>query len=146
MSKYHQGKYTVRYPEKYVGDPTNVTFRSSWEKKVMIWLDSNPDCLKWGSEEKVIPYISPIDGRAHRYFTDFIAAFRTRTGEVKRVIIEVKPKAQTMPPIKPSKTTKRYVEAVQTYITNTAKWKAANEWCVKNGYEFHLITEDHLKV
>ena len=40
MAKYHQGTYKVKDPNKYVGDPNNIVFRSSWELKFMNWCDS----------------------------------------------------------------------------------------------------------
>ena len=71
MSKYHQGKFTPLRPEKYIGDPTNIVMRSSWETKFALWCDKNSSVLSWNSEETVVPYVSPVDNRAHRYFIDF---------------------------------------------------------------------------
>ena len=58
----------------------------------MDWLDRNPDIISWASEELVIPYISPVDNRQHRYFPDFLVKMKTREGKTKTVLIEVKPK------------------------------------------------------
>ena len=70
-SKY-KGIFKPYNPAKYRGNPTNIVYRSSWELKLMIHLDKHPDVIWWSSEEVTIPYISPIDGRPHRYFPDFI--------------------------------------------------------------------------
>ena len=144
MPNYHQGKFTPRNPEKYVGDVSNIVYRSSWEKKVLLWLDRHPSVLKYSSEEVVIPYVSPIDNRVHRYFVDFAMVYRNKQGETKRALIEVKPAAQTRPPVKPSRKTKRYITEAATFMVNTSKWDSAREWCAKNGFEFIILTEKEL--
>jgi hypothetical protein len=68
---FHKRKYTPVNPQKYVGDHSNIIMRSSWETKFAIWCDKNPSVLKWSSEETIVPYISPVDNRYHRYFIDF---------------------------------------------------------------------------
>lgn len=142
---YHQGTYKVKNPQKYRGNLSNVTYRSSWELKFMREADRNPSFLSWSSEENVIPYISPVDGRPHRYFIDFYAEIRSRTGEVKKYLIEVKPDAQTRPP-KYKRLTESVKEQIKTYAVNDAKWKAATEYCRQRGYEFIILTEEHLNV
>lgn len=109
----------------------------------MVFFDNNPSILKWSSEETVVPYISPVDNRPHRYFLDFTVMFKTRTGEIKRAIVEVKPAAQTKPPVNRKKT-QRYLEEVKTYSVNQAKWKYAKEWALDNGFEFMILTEKEL--
>ena len=144
MSKYHQGKYTPRNPEKYVGDVSNIVYRSGWEKKFLLWCDMNPNVLQYSSEEVVIPYISPIDGKAHRYFVDAAITVKTRNGEIKKYLIEIKPKAQTLQPKKPSKITKRYLQEIETYAINLAKWEAATIFAEKNNFKFQILTEEHI--
>ena len=143
--KTYKGKYSPKNPKKYRGDPTNIVYRSLWERKVMVYLDDNDAILEWGSEELVIPYRSPVDGRMHRYFPDFTVKARTKDG-VKTMILEVKPKAQTREPKKQSKVTRRYLTEVMTWGVNQAKWKAAEEYCADRQWEFKLITEDHLGI
>ena len=72
----YSGRFKPKNPQKYAGDPSNIIYRSSWECRVMDWLDKNDDILSWGSEEIAIPYISPADGRSHRYYPDFIVKFK----------------------------------------------------------------------
>ena len=67
----YKGRYIPKNPNKYKGDPTNIIYRSSWELKLMRYLDEHSDVVQWASEEFFIPYKSPIDGRYHRYFPDF---------------------------------------------------------------------------
>jgi hypothetical protein len=145
---YLQGKFIPKRPDKYVGDPTNIFFRSSWERKCMIRFDTDPSILKWGSEEVVVPYVNQVDNRKHRYFPDFVIQYKTKLGEVKHAMIEVKPKAQTRPPALPKtgKQTKRYLNEMVTYLTNDSKWKYARAWCQTNGWDFVILTEDELKV
>jgi hypothetical protein len=144
MAHYKQGLFKPVNPKKYIGDPTNIVYRSGWEKRVMDWLDNNINVIRWASEEIVIPYVSPIDNKVHRYFTDFYVEAVGRDGETRKMILEVKPKAQTQEPKRPQRTTKRYITEVMTYGVNQAKWKAAEDYCRHKGWEFRLITETEL--
>lgn len=141
---YKQGFFKPMNPQKYRGDVTNIVYRSGWEKRVMEWCDSNTNVISWNSEEIVIPYKSPVDGRWHRYFTDFYVEAIGRDGEKRIMILEVKPKAQTLEPTPQKKKTKRYITEVVTYGINQAKWNAAEEYCRDRGWEFKVITESDL--
>ena len=141
---YKQGFFRPKYPKKYIGDPTNIVFRSGWEKRVMQSLDENLNVVRWASEEIIIPYISPIDNRPHRYFVDFYVEAKLADGSIKKMLLEVKPAAQTKPPKAPKRRTKRYLSEVMTYGVNEAKWKAAKEYCLDKGWEFRIITEAEL--
>lgn len=112
----------------------------------MRYLDQHQSVLEWGSEELIIPYRSPIDGRVHRYFTDFIVKQINSNGIKEVVVIEVKPKAQTKPPEKKSRVTKRYINEVKTWGVNQAKWQAAEDFCKDRGWKFQIMHEDHLGV
>jgi hypothetical protein len=143
MKRFYQGKYNVKNKSKYIGDFKNVSYRSSWELKIFNYLDNNSNVLRWCSEEIVIPYISPIDNKQHRYFTDIY--YETK---ISKYIIEIKPKNQTKPPIKSNKgksPTKRYINEAVTYSINEAKWKAAIEYCEKHNIQFKIWTEDTMK-
>lgn len=144
MPKYHQGKFKPRNPKKYMGDPTNIVYRSGWELKLMVYLDKHPNVLQWGSEELVIPYRSPIDGKVHRYFTDFIVKQINKEGKTETIVIEVKPKKQTIEPTKKNSKSKRYIQEVMTWGVNSAKWLAAEAYCRDRGWKFQLMTEEDL--
>ena len=135
----YKGKYRVLNIEKYKGNPTSVIYRSLWERKFMVYCDTQDSILKWSSEEIIIPYRSPIDRKMHRYFPDFWV--KTENG---CTLVEVKPKAQTKPPEKKKKTTNRYLKEVYTYGINEAKWNSAKEYCIDRGWKFKIITEDDL--
>ena len=94
----YSGRFKPSNPQKYIGDHNNIIYRSSWECRVMNWLDKNPEIVSWGSEELVIPYKSPVDGKYHRYFPDFIVKVRTKDGNIKTMMVEVKPEKQSRPP------------------------------------------------
>ena len=141
----YSGRYRVKNTSKYKGDVQNVIYRSLWEKHSFKWCDDNNKVKSWSSEEVVIPYMSPWDNRIHRYFPDFYMKVKQANGSVKKFIIEVKPKHQCKPPPKnPKRKTKQWFNSVRTWTINEAKWKSANEFCLDNGMEFKILTEDHL--
>ena len=139
----YKGRYIPSKPRKYKGDPSNIIYRSLWERKFMVYCDRNDAILEWGSEEIIIPYKSPLDGRIHRYFPDFYVKVKQNDGTIKKMIIEVKPKKQCKPPVGKKKT-KNYIKEVQTWGVNKAKWEYALEWCKDRNMEFKILTEDHL--
>jgi hypothetical protein len=137
----YSGRFVPENPKKYRGDPTKIFYRSLWERRVMVYLDKNSAILEWSSEEIVIPYLSPVDGRWHRYFPDFYV--KTKEGSM---IIEVKPAAQSVPPAKRGRATKKYLAEVMTYGVNQAKWKAAEEYCADRLWKFKVVTEKDLGI
>ena len=144
-----QGKFKPRHPQKYRGDSTNIIYRSGWELKLMSYLDKHPGVLLWNSEEIIIPYRSPIDGKMHRYFPDFYVEMINKDNKKEKILIEVKPKYQCSPPVAKksgSKPTKRYIREVKDWGINSAKWKAAQEYCIDRGYRFQIMHEDHLGI
>lgn len=147
MAKY-QGFFSPRNPQKYRGDPTNIVYRSSWELKAMNRFDSDPQIIWWSSEETIVPYRSPVDNRIHRYYVDFTVRLNTLDGRTKTLLIEVKPLYQTMPPVltEGKKKSKTYIKQVMTWGVNSAKWKAAREYCKDRGYEFIIMTEKELGI
>ena len=140
----YSGKFNPKNPQKYVGDHKNIVYRSSWECKVMSWLDKDESIISWASEELIIPYVSPVDGKWHRYFPDFLVKVKTKDGKMKTLLIEVKPKKQTREPVQRKKITKQYINEVATWGVNQAKWKAAEDYCLDRKWEFKIFTEDDL--
>lgn len=112
----------------------------------MIWADQKESIVKWKSEETVIPYVSPIDNKLHRYFVDFQVQVKKSNGLLKTYLIEIKPKSQTVAPKVQSKITKKYLEEVVTWGKNEAKWKSASEYCKDRGWEFIILTEKELGI
>jgi len=142
----YKGKYYPSFPRKYKGDPTNIIYRSLWERKFMVYCDKNQNILEWASEEIAIPYRSPIDNRVHRYFPDFYMKVKEFNGKIKRYVIEVKPAKQTKPPTKPKRQTKGYIREAYEYAKNQAKWKMAREFCADRQWEFKVVTEKELGI
>ena len=142
----YKGRYNPVNPNKYKGNSQNIIYRSLWERKFMVYCDTNDKILEWGSEEIIIPYISPWDGKVHRYFPDFYIKVRQSSGNLKKFIIEVKPKKQTRPPKPVERKTKRWINEVGTFGINEAKWKHATKWCKDNDMEFKILTEEELGI
>ena len=141
-----KGRYKPLNPKKYKGDPTNIIYRSSWERRCMIYFDRTPNILEWQSEEFFIPYKSPVDGKIHRYFPDFKIKVMNKHKNIDSIIVEVKPFKQTQPPIIQTRKTKRYLTEVTTFLKNEAKWKAALNFCKDRKWKFQIITEKELGI
>lgn len=143
----YKGKYKPENPKKYKGDPTNIVYRSLWERKFMRYCDLNESVNQWQSEEFWIPYKSPLDGKIHRYFPDFFVKYKDSKGNTRTVVIEIKPKKEVlMPEQNPKRRTKAWANKVQTWVVNQAKWKAAKEFCDDRKYEFRIMTEEDLGI
>lgn len=140
----YKGYFTPTQPTKYMGNPTKIVYRSLWERRFMKYCDLSETVVRWGSEEVVIPYISPIDRKPHRYYVDFIVDMKTTAGAVKTMLIEVKPKKQCREPKKPKRNSRSYINEVHTWVVNGAKWKAATAAAAQRGWEFKVLTEDDL--
>jgi hypothetical protein len=136
----YSGRFLPKNPQKYRGDPTNIIYRSTWERRVMVWLDETENIVEWGSEELIIPYRSPVDGKYHRYFPDFFVKTKNSKGEIKVMVIEVKPLNQTFPPQRKKRITKQYIQEVTTWAINQSKWKYAVEYCKDKGWQFCVMT------
>ena len=142
----YKGKYKLKNPEKYKGDPTNVIYRSLWERKYMVKCDTNENIIEWSSEEIALPYRSPIDNKVHKYFPDFFVKERMSDGSIKKYLVEIKPKKQITPPPTPKRKTKGYLYEIMEYAKNQSKWEVAREWCEDRGYEFKILTEEDLNI
>ena len=138
----HKGLFKPSNPKKYVGNTSNIQYRSSWEKKFMLHCDRNPHIIQWASEEMFVPYRSPIDKRIHKYYPDFIVEM----SDGRKLMIEVKPAIQCRPPKPRSRKTKRYLQEQLTFIKNISKWKSAKEYCSDNGLQFVIMTEKELNI
>ena len=141
----YKGKFIPKNPCKYAGDSTNIIWRSTWERKVMDWLDQSESVVYWSSEELAIKYYNPIDNKVHRYFPDFIVKVKKKDGTVMTHVLEVKPEYQTKQPVRKRKTQK-FINEYVTYTINQSKWKAATEFCKDRGWQFRILTEKNLGI
>jgi hypothetical protein len=143
-NNYTQGIFTPKNKQKYKGT-FPIIYRSKLELTAMRWFDNNPNIITWGSESIVIPYQSPLDGKLHRYFVDFVVLLKDKDGTNKKFIIEVKPFKQTIKPIPSERKKSSTIMYEQTqYIINQTKWKAAEAWANTKGYKFIILTEKHI--
>lgn len=139
----YQGQFKIKNKHKYVGDPDNVWYRSSWECRFSSWLDKTKEVIEWKSEEIVIPYISPKDGKPHRYFPDYWIKMQTKDG-IKEYLIEIKPASQLKRPNTPKRKTKQYHAKLLTWMINCQKFEAATNYCSQNNMSFKILTEKEL--
>lgn len=138
MSRFAQGKFTIINPDKYVGNRA-PTYRSSWEWHFMRFCDQDPRILKWASEAIKIPYKDPFTGKGTVYVPDFFIQYADAQGRMQVELIEVKPQNQTLH----EKVGKNRNNQLQ-YAKNQVKWRAAHEWCSRQGIKFRILTEQEL--
>jgi len=161
---YHQGNYTPKNKDKVIKLNTQggVYYRSSWELKIMTWLDMNVKVTKWGSENLRIPYqMTHFENgdqkiKEHSYYPDFYYEMMI-DDRLKQVVVEVKPNEEykdailftegkfNIPDGLSLKKLKNLEFKFKMAQRNSEKWKTMIAWCNKKGYEFIIITEDHLK-
>jgi hypothetical protein len=137
MSKWAQGEYIPKNPEKYVGS-AKIKYRSSWECNFMMFLDNHPGVLQWSSESVRIPYFNPVKGRQSLYVPDFLVVYIDKNGRQHAELIEIKPSKET---------TMEHARSTRDKIMvaiNMAKWKAATVWARQHGIHFRLVTEREL--
>lgn len=144
-TNFRQGIYKPVNRSKYKGSKDPV-YRSGWELKFFKFCDSNVNVLEWTSEGIVIPYISPVDNKVHRYFVDNMVYIK-EGDKKKRYLIEIKPSKQTVPPVESKRKKKSTMIYEQvTYAQNRAKWAAATDYAKKHNMEFKIITEKELGI
>lgn len=116
--RYHRGDYvSIKSGDTY-------TYRSGWEKKYMVHLDSDSSVTSWTYEQTVIEYISNIRSKKIRkYYPDFTVTYSD--GHVE--VIELKPKRKLN----------------QSLVKK--KIEAGNSWCAARGMTYRIITEIELK-
>jgi len=138
MPRFAQGKYTLKNPDKYVGNKT-PTYRSSWEFAFMRFCDEHPSVEKWASEAIKIPYRNPLTGKYTVYVPDFFIAYSNKDGKQKVELIEVKPSTQAF-----RENLGRSKHNQAHYIVNQAKWEAARAYCKQKGMQFRIVTENDI--
>jgi hypothetical protein len=145
---YKSGLYVPQNPDKYIGDVHNIICRSSWEFRFCRYCDNNDRILKWSSEPISIPYYNPLDKKEHQYHVDFYMQVLKDDEQTQDWIIEVKPEKHFKKPILEGNSTlkklKSYNHKMQIWITNQAKFKAAQRWADARGYKFGVVDENFL--
>lgn len=138
MSKYAQGKFTPKNPQKYIGKHA-PKYRSGWELTFMNFCDGNNNVIYWASESLSIPYRNPLTGKPSQYIPDFFVVYENKFGKKIAEVVEIKPKKQSLIESKAASAKDRAVVAV-----NHAKWAAAMAYCKSQGYTFRVLTEDDI--
>ena len=111
----------------------------------MQYCDLTESVAAWASEEVVVPYISPIDGKVHRYFVDFWIKTISPEGIEECLLIEIKPKKRTVKPeIQNKKMTQGRLNEIREWMVNTSKWEAAEKFCESRGWKFKVLTEQDI--
>jgi len=141
----YRGIYKPENPKKYLGNAGQIVYRSLWERKLMRYCDTNTKVIKWASEEIAIKYYNPVKKRAARYYPDFYMEYIDSEDKKKKVLIEVKPLKETKPPVY-KRRTKNVLIAEAMFSQNQAKWAAAREFCLDQGWEFKIMTEKELGI
>ena len=137
MSKYSQGQFIPKNPQKVIGN-SQIFFRSSWESKFMQFLDEHAGVIQWASESIRIPYTNPLTGKRSQYVPDFLILYQDKTGKQHAELVEIKPKREALMEKAKSMRDKAFL------AINTAKFAAAMMWAKKNGIVFRVITESEL--
>jgi hypothetical protein len=133
--KYSQGIFTPKNSEKYIGKGS-IRYRSSWELKFMNFLDEHPSVKQWASESISIQYVNPVVNKTKSYVPDFFIIYEDVNGNRKGELVEIKPHKETTLEAA-GRSQKNQIQAV----VNQAKWKAAKEFCDRNGISFRVVTE-----
>lgn len=142
----YKGKFNIKNIDKYQGDHKNIIYRSLWERKFMVFCDENKNILEWSSEEIIIPYISPIDNKIHKYYVDFWLKIQTKK-EITEYLIEIKPLKECIKPnINKKNLSKKDIEQIKKWEINKEKWKYANIFAKENNIKFKILTEHHLGI
>ena len=144
QTKWDQGVFTPANRDRYRGR-TPIIYRSSWEKKFMMYCDRNSNIVQWGSESQVVHYRDPTrPGGLHRYVVDFNMTARDKDGKLHKIWVEIKPASQTVQPVRGRKSERTFITESLVYAKNQAKWAAAREVASQRGARFVVLTEESL--
>jgi len=138
MYKWANGLFEMTNPDKYIGNK-KPRYRSSWEWAFMRFCDNNPAVMNWASESIKIPYRNPLTGKNTIYVPDFFIVYQNKKKQKVAELIEIKPNNQAK-----YESVGKNVQNQAAYITNRAKWEAANKWCKLKGIRFRVVTESDI--
>lgn len=130
--RYKQGYINPKSCKKLFESLSNepIIYRSSYEYKFIIWLETDKRVKSWGSECICIPYMY-TDGTTHRYYPDYFVEMV----DGRKMVVEIKPSSQTKKPVNEN------CWLYKEYSKNVCKWKEAMKFCQAKGYEFRILTE-----
>lgn len=162
-----KGIYDIQNPMKYVGNPAECLYRSSWEHKFMIYCDHESTIKKWGSETAQIEYYTQdAYGNIEKsiYWPDFfVVKIDPNDPEFEQqYFYEIKPHKSIYPDFitfdedgnriilppgdkKSLKAFENWQYEVKEFEKNISKWKATKAWCEKRHIIFRLLDEIDLE-
>jgi len=141
MNKWRQGIFIPKNIDKFIG--SKAIYRSGLELKFFRFCDDNKNVVKWGSENVIVPYYSPLDNKGHKYYVDnYIEILEGR--KLTKYLVEIKHSRETKPPKTKYRNRKHLLYEQKTFVTNQAKWEAARKYSKKKGYKFIILTEKEL--
>jgi len=162
-----QGYAVISNPDKYIGDPTKIIYRSSWEYSFIKYCDSSPSVLRWSSEPIAVKYFdkvsklvecqkygldpnNPTNWIQKNYYIDFWCVVDKGNGETRKMFIEIKPSNKLIKPVPPPEKSspaahKKFNTLAKEYLINEEKFRAMKKYAEANGAEFHVFTEKTLE-
>ena len=51
----YKGRYIAKNPKKYRGNPRTIIYRSLWERKFMVYCDTNESVLNGAAKKSLYP-------------------------------------------------------------------------------------------
>ena len=166
-AKTKQGYYRIINKEKYIGDPSLVIYRSSWEMGFCKYCDVSPSVKRWSSEPISIPYWdrvskleecaklgldpnNPSNWEVKNYNTDFWYEVDNGKDKLEKIFVEIKPSYKLKKPIPPNKEAslkeqRTFIKAAKEYLINEAKFAALKAWASQHGSVFYVFTEKTLE-
>ena len=156
--KYNHGLYIPKNKEKIIklNNQGGLYYRSSLEKKMMVYLDNNEMIKSWGAEHLRIPYkktewdsqLNEFLTTEHSYYPDFYYELIRPDGSISRVVAEVKPTSETSEPKLGNNPTvkqlKNFEYSLKMWNKNLSKWKYMIDYCDRKGFNFIVVTEELL--
>ena len=65
--------------------PSRIVYRSLWERKLMVYCDTNNKVLEWErGNYHTLPF-SPWDNKVHRYYPDFYMKVEQKKWEMEKI-------------------------------------------------------------
>ena len=157
VGNYRQGNYIPENKDKVIklNDNGGLYYRSSWELTAMKYFDHSANIAVWGAECFEIPYqmkkydsVGMFKLSSHRYYPDFYYELITEDGSKRKILLEVKPVEQTIPPKfkETSRLSKKQLDSykwsINEYNRNMSKWEFTIEYCKPRGMEFKILTKN----
>lgn len=135
--KSRKGKFIPENIDKYLGDASNIVYRSTIEAEWFLWFDQTDDIISWASEPFPIKY--KFDSKEKDYWFDVLLKIRNRDSSESSYICEIKPNNKLYPPVK--KRSKYFLNEIKEFRMNYYKWYYAYVWCEDKEYEFGILNE-----